>query len=126
MAILYSYQFQRDSRSFVVYFVDEQYEISRAEQLAQIDHQSRRNWACNVIEVVRNADINIWPTFDLGVLGNCSFNQRLINENWIEPTVVLMYTDNRYALYLYRFYYFYLLFFFTEQNFEKFTMNFKF
>ena len=88
----------------MVYFVDEEYEISRAEQLAQIDHQSRRNWACNIVEYVRSANINVWPAFDLGVLGNCSFNQRLTNENWIDPTT---YTG------------FIILFIsFTKQNFE--------
>ena len=89
-----------------VYFIDETYDISNAEQLAQIEHKSRRDWAFKMMNFILKSGLNVWMSFDLELIENCSFGQRLKIENWINPAVVLMSTSDQFSLYIYRYYLF--------------------
>ena len=108
MTTLYHFRFNDDERSVSVLFVDNEYDISNAEQLAQIGSLQRRTWALKMIQFILKSEDNVWMDFDLDKIENCSFGQRLKLENWNNPAVVLLLADNQYTLYLYRYY---LLFF---------------
>lgn len=105
MTTLYTYRFDNDLGSVSVHFIDDNYDVSNAEQLAQIGHQKRRDWASRMINFIRGSLQSVWTSFDLKRMEKCSFGQRLETENWINPAVVLMDTDGQCTLYIYRFYF---------------------
>ena len=104
MTTLYSYRFENENGSVAVYFVDNEYNIIKAEQLAQLGHQVRRNWATRMIKFIHNAGIEVWTALDLNLLGECSFGQRLRHENWVQPAVVLLQSNDLFSLYIYRYF----------------------
>ena len=110
MTLLYSFHFENEIGSVTVFFVDDSYDISNAEQLAQIEHQSRRKWALSMIKFMQESSLSLEKSFDLEQIEKCSFGQRLKLEKWINPTVVLLQTDNQFSLYVYRYYRFILNF----------------
>ena len=117
MTTLYSFRYEHEFDSVAVHFVDNNYDIINAEQLAQIESRMRREWSSRMINFIQNSKINKWPSFDLEQIGLCSFGRRLKIENWNNPAVVLRHADNQLSLYIFRYYlfiYFYI---------ELFTLN---
>ena len=104
MALLYSYFYEFESTEMTVHFIDYEYDIIRAEQLAQIGHKIRREWASKMINFILKSEINDWTAFDLKLIDKCSFGQRLSDENWENPAVELMHANNRLSLCIYRYY----------------------
>ena len=106
MPLLYKYGFENETGvNYSVSFYDKQYDIIKAESLAQISSLHRRTWAQIVIAELDPVGLMLLSNTNSYHLDD-PFAARLRAENWGHSYASLVRTDTKYWLQIYRLYIF--------------------